>query len=483
VTRPRQQAYLSSEMSALSRQLLYSPPAKRAEVVLRAEQFHDELDAANNYPIDFVVYRLTHRRVPVSERVMLVGVALRSDLRLLIDALSQSIEMMPSEDDPCETTGELAKRLGVSTKTVARWRDSGLRWRWSVKAPGGKHGVMFTRSAVEAFQGRSSGRISSARRFTRLTPVEKKRLINRARRLSIATEKPPQAILRHLAKRTGRSVEALRLLLKKHDSDHPESRVFTDRTNPLTDREKQQAASAYAQGDTVAALCLRYGKSRSSIYRAIHESRASAAIEFDLVFVSSPMFEREDAEEVLLRPIERAENPRLPERAAIESLPVVLRPVYDQPIDTDEVTRTLIVRYNFLKFRAAVVQQRLREGTPRAVDLKLFDELITRATQTRREILSGTLPTVLSVVRRQTAAKEQESSPGLLTMLDTCNAVLIEEIERFDASRSRVISSLLTNRMSQALAKLANFWQPVEAAEVIRRLADAGFVATQAEAG
>jgi len=130
-----------------------------------------------------------------------------------------------------------------------------------------------------------------------------------------------------------------------------------------------------------------------------------------------------------------------------------------------------------------VVQQRLREGTPRAVDLKLFDELITRATQTRREILSGTLPTVLSVVRRQTAAKEQESSPGLLTMLDTCNAVLIEEIERFDASRSRVISSLLTNRMSQALAKLANFWQPVEAAEVIRRLADAGFVATQAEAG
>ena len=117
MSRQRKQSFRSSALSNLTRQLLYSPPEIRVQVVEHAEPLHDELDPDKNYPIDFVVYRLTDRRVPPSESVMLVGEAIKPDLRLLIDTLSRSIEMPVDDADPGMTTSELAESLNVSVAT------------------------------------------------------------------------------------------------------------------------------------------------------------------------------------------------------------------------------------------------------------------------------------------------------------------------------------------------------------------------------
>lgn len=475
MSRARKQAYRSAELSELARQLLYAPPDKRAEVVRAAERFHDAIDPAGTYPIDYVVYQLTQRRVPPSESVLLVGEALRPDLRLLIDTLSRSSPLTPDAQDPGRTTAELAESLGVSTKTIARWRNDGLRWRWVVREEGGKPTIVIPASAVQAFEARQSGRVDYAAKFTRLSDDESRRLIQRARRLANATNLPPMRILDHLARRTGRSAETLRLMIDKHDKASPQQAVFADRSGPLTLKQKRVIDRAYRRGVTVSAMCRRFHKTRSTIYRAIYEARAQRAIMQSIHVVDSPTFEREDADEVFLSPIKRGGRRKLLERTLIVSLPAELRPVYDQRIDPDSVTRSLIVRYNFIKHRARVLQDTLHDVTPRASDLNRFDELLQRADQVRGEIIIGTLPIVLSVVLRQMLGGKKPGDSMLLAMLDEANAVLIEEIERFDAARSHTFESVLTNRLQRRLASPDELQEGIDVEGLIGRLTAVGF--------
>lgn len=475
--RRRAQAYRSSELSELARQLLYAPPTQRAEVVRRAERWHDELDAGKNYPIDYVVFRLTQRRIRPSESVMLVGEALRPDLRLLIDALSRSIELPPDADDPGETTAELADRLGVSTKTVGRWRDAGLRWRWVVRESGGKPTVVIQRSAVAAFNVLKGGRVESASGFSRLSESEQDRLIKRAGRLADATDAPPQAIIDHLARRSGRSAEAIRQLIGKHDATHPGEAVFADRAGPLTDKQKRVIDRAYRSGIGVAKICRHFGKTRSTIYRAIHEARAQRALAKSITLIAMPIFDRDDADEVILRSIRNEGPHRRLSSSVIQSLPVSLRPVFDRPFAPDPVSRSLIVRYNFLKHRAGQVQDILRTGEIRAADLDRFDELCERAKKTCGRVVAGLLPSVLSVVRRQISGDREANHQELVGLLDRGITVLLEEIERFDPALSHTVESVLTNRLLRELAKPDAGQALTDERALLQRLYDAGVAA------
>lgn len=475
MSRPRKQAYRSNELSDLTRQLLYSPTERRAEAVRHAEQLHDQLEEDKNYPLDFVVYKLTGRRVPSSERVMLVGEAISPDLCLLIDALSRSIELLDDPADPGMTTMELAEALGVSAKTIGRWRDAGLRWRWGVKAPGGTQMVLFLRSAVDAFRQKQAGRIGSAARFSRLSEAEKQTIIRRARRLARATGRPPQAILGHLAKRTGRSVEAIRQLTHRHDAQHPDQRVFSDRTGPLSEVQKQVIGESYRTGKTVSMLCDEYGKTRSTIYRAIHEGRAQAIRAIQITAIYSPVFARDDADEVLMQPIARQRNGRQLGQQVLSSLPQALKPVYGRPIQADEVVRSLVVRYNFLKYRASCLQQAIMQPPAKASDLDQFDELLARITQARGEVIAAMLPTVLSIVRRQQTDSNRQPTGVLLAMLCLSHQALIEEIDQYDPAVSHTLDSVLTNRLLRLLAGPIAVPDGIDETSVIEQLDQAGF--------
>ena len=473
MSRPRKQAYRSIALSDLTRQLLYAPPEKRAEVVRHAEQLHDELDPTKNYPIDFVVYRLTDRRVPPSENVMLVGEAIRPDLRLLIDAISRSTELLCADDDPGMTTAELAQSLGVSAKTVARWRDAGLRWRWGTRD--GKQMVLITRSAVEVFQKTKASRVSSASAFSRLTGSEKSRLIARARRLSAATNTSPQSILAHLAKRSGRSIEALRQLMQHHDEHNAAQPVFAGRTGPLTDHQKRIIDRAYRRGVTVSAMCQRFGKARSTIYRTIHEGRARRAVSLTIDAVYSPVFDREDADEVLMQPVTGQTRPRRLGAEVLQAVPETLRPIYDRPIEPDGVVRSLIVRYNFLKHRAVKLQRAIGHAPPRARDLDQFDQLLARIKQARGEVIAAVLPVSLSIVRRQLTGEHRGDLPKLISMLSAAHDVLIEEIDRYDPAVAHTFESVLTNRLLRVLAHPRLPGGDINELELIDQLGAAGF--------
>lgn len=448
------QRYRCHELEDLGRQLLYAPPERRIEAFKRAETLHDELDKASNYPLEFLVFRITGRRVPSKDDATLVGEAVLPDLRLLIDSLSRSVAVLPGADGPEETTVELADRLGVSTKTIARWRRAGLRWRWVTPGQGGRPRVVFPASAVARFEQGQHDRMAKAAAFSRMPEPHKQQLVARARRLASAVDVTLNQVATHLAKRTGRGHETIRQLLEKYDAEHPDAPIFADRTGPLTGRQRAVIARAYRRGVRVARLCGRFGRTRSTIYRTVHDVQARELRAVDLTYIKLPVFDREDADEVILRadtqpgPIKRLS----PE--ALADLPEPLAERYGQPVLGDKAIRSGLVRYNYLKYRADLAVRPLRDAEPLASDIARARALLDRVADARRDAVLAGLPIVLSVCRRHAALHRGAPAGVTLELLYPGNEELFATVEAFDPGKSTRFESVLTNRLLRDFARL-----------------------------
>src|SRR3982751_7150951 len=81
-------------LAALARQMTFTPQDTRRSQLAAAEQLLHEIDSAKAYPLDFVVFRITgyHPRRNVSAD-LLTGLALQHDLGLLIEQLSETLEL------------------------------------------------------------------------------------------------------------------------------------------------------------------------------------------------------------------------------------------------------------------------------------------------------------------------------------------------------------------------------------------------------
>ncbi|MEO0531607.1 MAG: RNA polymerase subunit sigma-70, partial [Planctomycetota bacterium] len=96
---------------------------RRLEEVERAVA---ELDPARDYAVDRVVNRIGCRGLIRPDRDKAPGADLIHDLRLLVEDLSDSVDLpADSVGEQVLTVDDLAKQFNVSTKTIARWREAG----------------------------------------------------------------------------------------------------------------------------------------------------------------------------------------------------------------------------------------------------------------------------------------------------------------------------------------------------------------------
>jgi len=444
--------YRCDELGELATELLFDTADVREGHLARAERLHDELsaesDAAERYPIDYLAYRLTGQRSQPRRQALLPVEDVLPDLRQLIDQISRaSPAAEPDIGEPIDTVAGLAARLSVSGKTVRRWRDQGLRWRWFVPADQRRAQVGFTASAVERFRAAHGGRVASAAGFSRIPKGEREELIREARKLAANSRRSLNRVATELADRHGRAVETVRLVLEKHDRAHPDEPLFPRHTGPLTARDKRVIARGHRMGISAARLAEHFGRSRASIYRAIHQRRAAAVRKVDLHWISSPTFDREDADEVLLHEPEAltGESPSRTD-APLEGLPEALHGLYAGQRVSDRRARFWFVRMNYLKYRAAEVRRALDPQSPRSSDLDRFDESVRLAGEQRAALVRAFLPVTLSVARRHAGVDEQ-SLPLLLSLLRVGHGVLGEAVDRYDATQDRGFTSVLTNRL------------------------------------
>lgn len=411
----------SRDLAELTRQLTYAPSARRLEQIDRAEQLYWQTDPQLNYPLEYVAWRITRYRLDTVEEVMLTGRAVRHDLLLLVRQLSSSLGLTADAYDPPPVgSSELAVRLKITPKTLSRYQQAGLFCRRIADASGRRRTV-FLPAGIERFLSHQSRHSRAGRGFCRMDPGVRGRILERARRLSHRVETTPFAVARHLSRKYPCTAEAIRLLLINHDRRHPREAIFPRHTGSLSDKQQRLIHRAYLRGISVARLAERFGRARTAIYRTVNLRRAAALSQLTIRFISSPTFERPDAQEVILGPGIGTQG----------------------PLDA-KTEAALFTRYNYLKFSASELRSRLDPAHPSSIRIDQIETHLRHAA-TLKQILTGHyLRLVESVARKHLAGQTAAGGDPIADLIGLGNLVLMEAIETFDAGRGSRFSTYLT---------------------------------------
>ena len=125
------------------------------------------------------------------------------DLRRMAEDLSASAGLGVEEvGEPVLTVDEVAKKLGVSGKTVDRWRDLGLVSR-KLKLDGRRR-VGFLQSTVDRFVKDRHDEVERGRKHTQMTDADRSKVVRKARSMAAAGLRPAE-VARRLAEELRRS--------------------------------------------------------------------------------------------------------------------------------------------------------------------------------------------------------------------------------------------------------------------------------------
>jgi RNA polymerase primary sigma factor/RNA polymerase sigma factor len=157
-----------------------------------------------------------------------------------------------------------------------------------------------------------------------------------------------------------------------------------------------------------------------------------------LDYIPNPQFGEPGAEAMIL-----AEMPPSTEPAAKpvvpRGLPGYLATLYEIPLLTREQEMHLFRKFNYLKFKAAELRDRLATGT---VTRKLLDQveaLYDKAVEVKHQIVRANLRLVVSIAKRY-----MRPGRNLWDLVSDGNMSLMKAVDKFDFSRGNKISTYAT---------------------------------------
>jgi RNA polymerase sigma factor (sigma-70 family) len=419
-------------------QVRFAPPGRRLEQLTRAEKLLAEIDPTRQYPYQFVCFRITDFRPDSFPDLLIDGRDLEHDLCLMIELLARSTPAVPVEavPEPVLTLDQISKRLNVSTKTISRWRNRGLVSRRVVC--NGRSQVGFVQSVVDRFLASNQDRVQKSGRFSQLTDEEKEEILRRARRLSRVSGGTLTEVSRRIARRLGRSPETVRYTIKNFDREHPEQALFPAVTGPLDADTKQVIYSSYRRGISVDTLAKRFGRTRTSVYRVINETRAERLLEQPLDYIPHPSFDDPSLEAEILAPMtgleefeQKKRDMRIPKDVQPE-----LSSLYEMPLLNKEQEQHLFRKMNFLKHKAAELRKGLDPTRARIQELKQIEDLQEQAADVKELLIGCNMRLVASIAKRHSGATD-----NYFELLSDGNMSLLRAVEKFDFGRGNKFST------------------------------------------
>lgn len=426
--------FRTQPLAELARQMAFTPPDRRREQIANAELLYWQLDPDRTYPLDFLIFRITRYRGDETDRpTMLVGQAVRADLLLLVEQVSDTLDDPPTRYTPPPLDlRQLCDRLSVTPRTVARYRKTGLFARRLVypmkRRPTKK--LAFLVDSVERFEADQRPRLDAAERFDRISDDDRHRILLRARRIAGRTDATLYTVARHLARRSGRSVEAIRRLIVEHDRHDRRFAIFPDRGEPLDATDQRAIADRYGAGESVAKLAAEFGKTRDAIYRSINKRRGRALRRRRLHFVVSPTFELPNAESVILN-----------------------TDIGHEPAADADAEQALFVRYNYCKYRAARIRQSLDRYRPGAAELDRAETMLRYADQLEQRLCDAYRPVVDATARRHLSGREAGAGPSREALVAEGEKVLHRSVEAFDPTRGARFEPFVTYALMRHFAR------------------------------
>ncbi|MFW6169383.1 MAG: sigma-70 family RNA polymerase sigma factor [Planctomycetota bacterium] len=415
-------------------QVRFVPRDKKLEQLDRAEALYHEIDPGRNYTYEYVCFRITEYRPAVSPEVTISGIDAAHDLCLFIEDLSDSADIDVSEvAERVHTVKELSKTFNVSPKTISRWRRQGLVSRRLVF--NGRKRIGFLSSSVQRYVASNPERVRRSGEFSQLTDLERRDIVQRARRLTHAGGGLAD-VARRIARHTKRSVETIRYTLKQFDHSNPHDAVFAGQTGPLSPDAKNKIYREYRGGTSVDVLALRFGRTKTSIYRVVNEIRAGKVFDLPLDYMHNSEFDRAGAEKTILGPLPAAaeHKPRKPRIPA--GLPHYLASLYEVPLLTREQEQHLFRKFNYLKYKASKLRQQLDPARAKSTVLGRIENLYEEAVRTKNQIVKANLRLVVSIAKRHV-----NSTDDFFGLVSDGNMSLIRAVEKFDYSRGNKFST------------------------------------------
>ena len=500
----------SENLQGLLMQAQYAPPAKRLSQLNACDTLIRIIKPDRTYPYDFVCFHLTgyHPRPASTQSAMLSYADLLHDIPLYAATLSQSMHLLAKDvSQKMYTLEQLASRFNVSKKTLSRWRTKGLVGRYVFFADG-RQRLAFLAPTVEHFRRRNRRNLVRSKNFSHISPDERRQIIAWLTRLGQRCPDRRQDAIRRIAKRFGRSVEAVRRLLAAHertlaaaasasevvakrtvaDSIPTLRAAFERRSGAVGPDEQEQIANQFARGIGIDELVRRFHRGRSTIYRIVRLEQAREARRHRVEYMPCSDFSLPTAEQrfcqpppdlTLPVPAEKAMPGDGPTTGALETYAAdILR----TPLLTHRQERFLFAKYNFLKYSASQLQEQIDPVYPRAAVVDRTQRMLAEADQIKDLLIRSNLRLVVSVAR-----KHVRHDSEMLEFISEGNVALMNAVEKFDFARGVKFSTYATwaiiRRFASAHRTPAHPAVAVdaEALEVVRdlRLADSKVMAVE----
>lgn len=414
-------------------QVRYAPRDVRLQQLDRAERLLSDLDGERSYTYGELCAKITDYHPENYAESIIEGAEAIHDLRCFIEDLSDSANIsVDSIPEEVMTVADVSREFKVSTKTVDRWRERGLPSRKLLF--GNRKRVGFLRSTVDRFVRQHSQDVNRGSRFRQLDDSEKLEIIRMAREMAQSGDCLSD-ITQRLAKKLSRSPETIRYTIKNYDTKHPENAIFPDRTAPLTDAARRDLYRRFRRGTSIEKLCREFHRTRSSIHRIASEVRAEIILDQTVSFMDSEEFQLPNADELILGAPPETDK----KEAAVKvppGLPPYLASLYEIALLTKEEEVYFFRKFNYLKFKAAQLQQTMREKQPRTALMDEFEELMQQAQKVKNHLIRCNLRLVVSIAKRH-----YKPQHNFFEMVSDGNMSLIRAIEKFDYMKGNKFST------------------------------------------
>jgi RNA polymerase primary sigma factor len=444
----------SHNLAQLLMQLRFTPEKKRRKQLDAAEKLVAIIDKNKEYPYEFVCYRITGFQPKGDiDSELIKGNELLEDMRIFISKLSGKLAGPVSDQkEKIYRIEELAKNLGVSTKTIYRWRKQGLVARKYIFEDGIKR-LGLLQSTIDEFFAAHPDLAGKAKNFTRLTDRQKQQIVKQAVKLASGTNLSRYQIIDRISTKTGKCHETIRYTLLNYENAHPGKTIFRKSSGVIGPGQAAEIYRLHKQGCSIKELMNRFDRNKSSIYRIINRRRAKALLGRKIEFVASDEFLEQNAKgRILSEPPDKLGLSVLsnvePIKLSGSSLSEYLQTIKDTPILNREEEVNLFRRYNYLKFMAFQSRAGIKHTRVSGTMISQIESYLSQAEEIKRRIIEANLRLVVNVARKHTL-----SGANLLDLVSEGNISLMQAVEKFDYSRGFRFSTFASWAITKDFAR------------------------------
>ncbi|MDP7005833.1 MAG: hypothetical protein QF718_06450 [Phycisphaerales bacterium] len=386
---------------SLALQIKRAPQAVRISQLEKSEKLVSEITENQLYPLDYVVYRITRYRDERPNQPMLLGSALLGDLVALIAVVSRTLDISAIGT---MTIKEVTKRLNVSQRTINRLRKEGLVFRW-VKEANGTRRLGCSEQALELFRDSNKKRLETAAKFTRLTKSEQQAIVKLAMQYR-GSGKSLNDVAKELSNKSERGHETIRMLLQSVDQTNKE----LSKPPPLS-RQKVRAIEKEIQaGIPWTTLASRHHRSVGALRKSLARLRATRLSQLEIHHVELDIFNREDAENVILgSPIVQQLRPPV-----LSINPLEFGSLELERSNSDEIA--IVSAMHLLRRRASIQSNKL-SYSPRETSLDRIETDLLWAYLLQQELMMMSFRSSLAVAVQHAGRPLHELTSSRITSL------------------------------------------------------------------